>query len=187
MSSTATGSNTIGSALIGMGLAAALTLSATAHAESAAITIGQLEAQGFNVKIDRVGSARRSSRQGPERRPRGKCRNLAHCLHGKAARPMAARHETMMSPAAVSSGCCRPAAFFCPAGPPSRVRAAEGETGMSETARVEVTRRTMLKTGATAALLASGEPVSKKVTVPSAWTVPVTSIATSTHGSAQAT
>ena len=48
----------IGSALVGTSLAAAaLTLSATAHAESAAITIGQLEAQGFNVKIDRVGSA----------------------------------------------------------------------------------------------------------------------------------
>ena len=29
----------------------------TAHAESAAITIGQLEAQGFDVKLDRVGSA----------------------------------------------------------------------------------------------------------------------------------
>jgi hypothetical protein len=48
----------IGSALVGTGLAAAaLTLAATVHAESAAITIGQLEAQGFNVKIDRVGSA----------------------------------------------------------------------------------------------------------------------------------
>ena len=48
----------IGSALVGTGLAAAaLTLAATAHAESAVITIGQLEAQGFNVKIDRVGSA----------------------------------------------------------------------------------------------------------------------------------
>jgi hypothetical protein len=48
----------IGSALVGTGLAAAtLTLAATAHAESAAITIGQLEAQGFNVKIDRVASA----------------------------------------------------------------------------------------------------------------------------------
>ena len=48
----------IGSALVGTGLAAAaLTLAGTAHAESAAITIGQLEAQGFDVKIDRVGSA----------------------------------------------------------------------------------------------------------------------------------
>ena len=48
----------IGSALVGTGLAAvALTLSATAHAESAAVTIGQLEAQGFKVKLDRVGSA----------------------------------------------------------------------------------------------------------------------------------
>src|SRR5689334_20068132 len=48
----------IGSALIGTGLAAAtLSLAATATAESAAITIGQLEAQGFDVKIDRVGSA----------------------------------------------------------------------------------------------------------------------------------
>ena len=48
----------IGSALVGMGLAAAaLSLAATAHAESALITIGQLEAQGFNVKLDRVGSA----------------------------------------------------------------------------------------------------------------------------------
>jgi len=48
----------IGSTVVGMGLAAAaLTLAATAHAESALLTIGQLEAQGFNVKIDRVGSA----------------------------------------------------------------------------------------------------------------------------------
>ena len=48
----------IGSALVGTGLAAAaLSLAATAQAESAAITIGQLEAQGFDVKIDRVGSA----------------------------------------------------------------------------------------------------------------------------------
>ena len=46
------------SALIGTGLAAAsLTLAASSHAESAAITIGQLEAQGFDVKVDRVGSA----------------------------------------------------------------------------------------------------------------------------------
>lgn len=45
-------------ALIGAGLAAAaLSLTGTAHAESAAITIGQLEAQGFDVKIDRLGSA----------------------------------------------------------------------------------------------------------------------------------
>jgi hypothetical protein len=48
----------IGSALIGTGLAAAaLSLAGAAHAESAAITIGQLEAQGFDVKLDRVGSA----------------------------------------------------------------------------------------------------------------------------------
>ena len=48
----------IGSALIGTGIAAAaLSLAATANAESAAITIGQLEAQGFDVKLDRVGSA----------------------------------------------------------------------------------------------------------------------------------
>jgi hypothetical protein len=51
--------NIIGSALIGTGLAAAaLALAVPAHAESSAIlTIGQLEAQGFDVKIDRVGSA----------------------------------------------------------------------------------------------------------------------------------
>jgi hypothetical protein len=48
----------IGSALVGAGLAAAAVgLAGTAHAESAAITIGQLEAQGFDVKLDRVGSA----------------------------------------------------------------------------------------------------------------------------------
>lgn len=48
----------IGSALIGTGLAAAaLSMAATANAESALITIGQLEAQGFDVKLDRVGSA----------------------------------------------------------------------------------------------------------------------------------
>jgi hypothetical protein len=48
----------IGSALVSTGLAAAaLALAATAHAESAVITIGQLEAQGFEVKLDRVGSA----------------------------------------------------------------------------------------------------------------------------------
>lgn len=48
----------IDSALVVTGLAAAaLTLAATVHAESAAITIGQLQAQGFDVKIDRVGSA----------------------------------------------------------------------------------------------------------------------------------
>jgi hypothetical protein len=45
-------------ALIGAGLAVAtLSLAGTANAESAAITIGQLEAQGFDVKIDRLGSA----------------------------------------------------------------------------------------------------------------------------------
>ena len=48
----------IGTTLIGTGLAAAaLSLAGTANAESAAITIGQLEAQGFDVKIDRIGSA----------------------------------------------------------------------------------------------------------------------------------
>ena len=48
----------IRSAVFGTGLAAAaLGLAGTAHAESALITIGQLEAQGFNVKLDRVGSA----------------------------------------------------------------------------------------------------------------------------------
>lgn len=48
----------IGSALIGTGLAAAaLSLAIPANAESAAITIGQLEAQGFDVKLDRLGSA----------------------------------------------------------------------------------------------------------------------------------
>jgi hypothetical protein len=48
----------IGSALIGSALAAAaLSLAGPAYAESAALTIGQLEAQGFNVKLDRVGSA----------------------------------------------------------------------------------------------------------------------------------
>ena len=48
----------ISSAVIGTGLAAAaLTLAAPSHAESAVLTIGQLEAQGFDVKIDRVGSA----------------------------------------------------------------------------------------------------------------------------------
>jgi hypothetical protein len=48
----------IESALIGSGIvAAALSLASPAGAESAAITIGQLEAQGFDVKVDRVGSA----------------------------------------------------------------------------------------------------------------------------------
>ena len=48
----------IGAVLIGTGLAsAAVSFAAAAHAESAAITIGQLEAQGFEVKLDRVGSA----------------------------------------------------------------------------------------------------------------------------------
>src|SRR4051812_26498023 len=48
----------IGSAFVGAGLAvAALSLTATATAESAVITIGQLEAQGFDVRLDRVGSA----------------------------------------------------------------------------------------------------------------------------------
>lgn len=49
----------IGSALIGTGLAAAALSLATpaSAADSAVITIGQLEAQGFDVKLDRVGSA----------------------------------------------------------------------------------------------------------------------------------
>jgi len=47
----------IGIALLGGGFAAAALTAATAHAESAAVTVGQLEAQGFEVKIDRVGSA----------------------------------------------------------------------------------------------------------------------------------
>ena len=48
----------IASALIGTGLAAVvLSTAAAAHAESAAITIGQLEAQGFEVNLDRLGSA----------------------------------------------------------------------------------------------------------------------------------
>ena len=48
----------LGPVLIGTGLAAAaLSLAGTAAAESAVVTIGQLEAQGFDVKIDRVGSA----------------------------------------------------------------------------------------------------------------------------------
>jgi hypothetical protein len=48
----------ISSAVIGTGLAAAaLALAAPSHAESAVLTIGQLEAQGFDVKIDRLGSA----------------------------------------------------------------------------------------------------------------------------------
>jgi hypothetical protein len=34
-----------------------LSLASPAHAESAIVTIGQLEAQGFDVKIDRIGSA----------------------------------------------------------------------------------------------------------------------------------
>jgi hypothetical protein len=38
-------------------LGALLTFAAPAHAESAALTIGQLEAQGFDVRVDRVGSA----------------------------------------------------------------------------------------------------------------------------------
>ncbi|HKV21625.1 MAG TPA: hypothetical protein VJR50_21525 [Mycobacterium sp.] len=48
----------LGPVIIGTGLAAAaLSLAGTAAAESAVVTIGQLEAQGFDVKIDRVGSA----------------------------------------------------------------------------------------------------------------------------------
>jgi hypothetical protein len=48
-------------ALTAAGAAAALgmllSLASPAHAESAIVTIGQLEAQGFDVKIDRIGSA----------------------------------------------------------------------------------------------------------------------------------
>jgi hypothetical protein len=48
----------LGPVIIGTGLAAAaLSLAGTAAADSAVVTIGQLEAQGFDVKIDRVGSA----------------------------------------------------------------------------------------------------------------------------------
>lgn len=48
----------IGTALIGAGaITAAMSLATAAHAESAAITIGQLEVQGFEVTLDRVGSA----------------------------------------------------------------------------------------------------------------------------------
>ena len=36
---------------------ALLALAIPAHAESAALTIGQLEAQGFDVRVDRIGSA----------------------------------------------------------------------------------------------------------------------------------
>ncbi|WP_445166754.1 hypothetical protein ACTXG7_23390 [Mycolicibacterium sp. Dal123E01] len=38
-------------------LAMLLSLAGPAHAESAVVTIGQLQAQGFDVKIDRIGSA----------------------------------------------------------------------------------------------------------------------------------
>ncbi|ABK71389.1 hypothetical protein [Mycolicibacterium smegmatis] len=38
-------------------LSALLAFATPAHAESAALTIGQLEAQGFDVRVDRVGSA----------------------------------------------------------------------------------------------------------------------------------
>lgn len=34
-----------------------ISLASPAHAESAIVTIGQLEAQGFDVQVDRVGSA----------------------------------------------------------------------------------------------------------------------------------
>ena len=48
-------STLIASAAAGVGL---LVLPAIpAHAESALLTIGQLEAQGFDVRVDRVGSA----------------------------------------------------------------------------------------------------------------------------------
>ena len=38
-------------------LAMLISLATPAHAESAIVTIGQLEAQGFDVRIDRIGSA----------------------------------------------------------------------------------------------------------------------------------
>ncbi|MCX2933044.1 hypothetical protein ORI20_22490 [Mycobacterium sp. CVI_P3] len=48
-------------ALTAAGALAALgmlvSLASPAQAESAAVTIGQLEAQGFDVKVDRIGSA----------------------------------------------------------------------------------------------------------------------------------
>ena len=48
-------------AVTAVGAAAALgmllSLASPVHAESAVVTIGQLEAQGFDVKIDRIGSA----------------------------------------------------------------------------------------------------------------------------------
>lgn len=46
-----------GSAVLGAAFGALLIQAAPAHAESAALTIGQLEAQGFDVRVDRVGSA----------------------------------------------------------------------------------------------------------------------------------
>ncbi|MGV9801538.1 hypothetical protein ACWDTP_26170 [Mycobacterium sp. NPDC003449] len=48
----------LGSAAATLGaLGALVTLAAPAQAESAALTIGQLEAQGFDVRLDRIGSA----------------------------------------------------------------------------------------------------------------------------------
>ncbi|BDY26497.1 MULTISPECIES: hypothetical protein [Mycolicibacterium] len=51
--------NTITAALAGgaVTVGAFLALAAPAQAESALLTIGQLEAQGFDVRVDRVGSA----------------------------------------------------------------------------------------------------------------------------------
>ncbi|MBI3227097.1 MAG: hypothetical protein HYZ39_18785 [Mycolicibacterium cosmeticum] len=43
--------------LASLAAAMALATAAPAHAESALTTIGQLEAQGFHVNVDRVGSA----------------------------------------------------------------------------------------------------------------------------------
>jgi len=48
---------TITAAGAGAALAMLLSLACPAHAESATVTIGQLEAQGFDVRIDRVGTA----------------------------------------------------------------------------------------------------------------------------------
>jgi hypothetical protein len=44
-------------AIAGAAVAVLLAPALPAHAESAALTIGQLEATGFDVKIDRIGSA----------------------------------------------------------------------------------------------------------------------------------
>jgi len=48
---------TLTAAGAGAALAMLLSLACPAHAESATVTIGQLQAQGFDVRIDRVGTA----------------------------------------------------------------------------------------------------------------------------------